>query len=97
MWQNENINQFVSSSFIESEFSVMSEEECDILFEKSIYISSGEENDKWDDLDSLNQKRNFLYSFWKAKRSFTQYHHRMELNENTFSDVNMQINIFHLN
>lgn len=65
--QNENINQFSSSSFIESEFSVMTEEECDLLFQKAIYISSSEENDRWNNLDSLNQKRNFLYNFWKSK------------------------------
>ena len=64
---NDNANQLVASSFIGSEFSVMSEEECDDLFDKSLYIRTSDDNDRYEDLDSLDSKRNFLYNFWKNK------------------------------
>ncbi len=56
-------------SFLGSEFSVLSEEECDIMFAQSRLVSSSNEIDQYDELDSLNVKRNYLYSFWKKRDS----------------------------
>ena len=65
--ENTNSNQLVSSTYIGSEFNVMSEEECDDLFDKCLYIRTSEETDKYKSLDSLESKRTFLYDFWKKK------------------------------
>lgn len=50
-----------------SEFGVLSLEECDDLFDKSKLIATSEEIEQYDVLDSLNNKREFLYNFWKKR------------------------------
>lgn len=52
------------SSYISSEFGVLSEEECDDLFKKSKIIAVENEIDQYNSLDSLSGKRDFLYKFW---------------------------------
>ena len=47
-----------------SEFGVLSEEECDDMFEKSKIIASSNEIDQYEILDSLSSKREFLFNFW---------------------------------
>jgi GWxTD domain-containing protein len=57
----------IVTDYISSEFGVLSEEECDDLFVKSKIIASVDESNQYDLLDSLNQKREFLYNFWKKR------------------------------
>ncbi len=56
-----------TSNYLSSEFGVYADEECDDLFEKSRIIATSNEIDEFEDLDSLNQKREFLYKFWKKR------------------------------
>lgn len=50
-----------------SEFGVMSDEELDDLFDKSKYIASSVELDKYKKITSTEGKREFLYNFWKDR------------------------------
>jgi GWxTD domain-containing protein len=54
-------------SFLGSEFSVLSEEECDLMFAQSRFVSSSKEIDQYEELDSLKIKRNYLFNFWRKR------------------------------
>ena len=56
-----------SNSALGSEFSVMSEDELNKIFEESKYIASSNEIDQYDGLKTLESKRKFLYEFWKKR------------------------------
>lgn len=53
--------------FLESEYSVKTENECDRLFELSYYVMGGDKKDEYEKLSSLEAKRKFLYQFWKSQ------------------------------
>lgn len=55
------------SGVFASEFGVMAEEELDDLFNKSKYIASSTEVDKYDKINTTEGKREFLYNFWKDR------------------------------
>ena len=55
------------SGVFASEFGVMADEELDDLFNKSKYISSSAEIDKYDKINTTEGKREFLYNFWKDR------------------------------
>ena len=48
-------------------FGSMSEEELDDLFEKSKYVSTGQEIDQYNALTSKEGKQKFLYQFWNVR------------------------------
>lgn len=50
-----------------SEFGVMSEEECDDMFDATKYISSEVEIKQYKKLSTVDSKREFLYNFWRAR------------------------------
>lgn len=52
-----------------SQFSVMTEEELDNLFDESSYIAVPAEKDQYEKLATLDGKRQFMYEFWKARDS----------------------------
>ncbi len=54
-------------SFLGSEYSVLAEEECDIMFAESMLVSRSNEKDQYEELDSIDVKRKFLYNFWKKR------------------------------
>ncbi|MBU0560405.1 MAG: GWxTD domain-containing protein [Bacteroidetes bacterium] len=54
-------------SVMSSEFGVLSDEECDLLFSASKYIASSNEIERFSKLDSLSAKREFLYNFWRVR------------------------------
>lgn len=60
-------NQFVNSTFAGSEFSVMSEEECDNLFAIGLYLASVHDRNTYENLKTVEAKQTFLFDFWKAK------------------------------
>jgi GWxTD domain-containing protein len=45
----------------------MSEEELDDLFAKSVYIASEAEKDRYEALTTVEAKREFMYTFWRAR------------------------------
>lgn len=50
-----------------SEFAIMTEEECDKMFDEIKYISTANEIKQYKSVDSLNAKQTFLYNFWKNR------------------------------
>jgi GWxTD domain-containing protein len=54
-------------SSLASEFSVMSEDEIDKIFDESKYIAAPNEIKQYDGLKTLEGKRKFLYQFWKTR------------------------------
>ena len=54
-------------NYLSSEFGVLSEEECDDLFDKSKYIAASNEISQYEKLDSLISKRKYLFQFWKRR------------------------------
>ena len=57
----------MDKDLISSEFSVMSVEECDDLFNKCKYISFPVERTQYAKIQSVEGKRDFLYQFWKRR------------------------------
>ncbi len=52
---------------LSSEFGIMTAEECDKMFAEARYVATEAEIDRYNSLDSLNAKRNFLINFWKGR------------------------------
>jgi GWxTD domain-containing protein len=59
--------QTTVSPVLSTTFGAMSEEEIDDLFDKSKYISTNPEVDKYKALSTEAAKREFIYNFWKAR------------------------------
>lgn len=59
----------LSSGLVGSEFSEYSAEECDRMFAQAKYISTRNEVNQYNKLDSLDAKRKFLFNFWKNRDS----------------------------
>lgn len=55
------------TSVLASTFGMMSEEELDDLFEKSKYISSKNEIEKYEKLSNEGGKREYMFEFWKNR------------------------------
>jgi len=55
------------SNLVVGMFGVMSEEELDDFFQKSRYIASEPEIEKYEKLSTENAKRKYLTEFWKAR------------------------------
>ncbi len=54
-------------NYLQSEFVTMSEKSVDDEFEKVIYIRTKAENDDFQKLKNIDDKRRFLYGFWKRR------------------------------
>ncbi|MGB5529226.1 MAG: GWxTD domain-containing protein [Ignavibacteriaceae bacterium] len=59
--------QTIVSPVLSTAFGVMSEEELDDLFVKSRYIATVPEQEKYQSLSTTEAKREFLFTFWKAR------------------------------
>ena len=59
--------QTTVSPVLSTTFGAMSEEEIDDLFDKSKYIATDPEIDKYNALSQEVAKREFIYNFWKAR------------------------------
>jgi len=55
------------NDYLKSEYSNKSETEIENDFDKMIYVMSDKDQDKFENLKTLNDKRKFLFDFWKAK------------------------------
>lgn len=69
-----------------SQFYSLSEEELDILFEKSKYIAANSEISQYEGLNSTKAKRDFLDNFWK-KRDSNPSTERNEFYDNYFQRI----------
>ena len=81
---------------LSSAFGSMSEEELDDLFDKSRYISSKNEIEKYEKLNTRDGKREYMFEFWKAKDEMTstsenefyrQYLQRIELCNDRYTSM----------
>ena len=59
--------QLTGSPVLSTTFGAMSEEELDDLFNKAEYIASETEKDRYEVLSTVDAKREFMYTFWKAR------------------------------
>jgi len=62
-----NFGQVEDKGYLQSEFVVMTEVQVNEEYDKIIYVRTSPENKEWDKLKSLDEKRKFLYSFWKRR------------------------------
>jgi len=85
-----------TTSVLSSAFGSMSEEELDDLFDKSRYISSKDDIERYKKLNTIDGKREFMYEFWKAKDEnsslpeneyFRQYLQRVALSNERFTSM----------
>ncbi|WP_337865210.1 GWxTD domain-containing protein [Ignavibacterium sp.] len=81
---------------LSSTFGTMSEEELDDIFDKSKYIATSQELDKYKKLSGVDGKREFLFDFWtgrdrdpstKENEYFYDYLLRVESATNRFSSM----------
>ena len=81
---------------LSSTFGTMSEEELDDIFDKSKYIASSQEIDKYKKLSGVEGKREFLFNFWngrdqdlstKENEYFYDYLQRVESANSRFSSM----------
>jgi len=56
-----------SNVSLASEFGSMAEEEMDDLFNKSKYIASSAEIDRYEGLNTIEGKREFIFNFWRSR------------------------------
>lgn len=56
--------QIYNTAFLTSEFGIMEEKELDDHFDLAKYIATDQEKDQYEELDSINAKRKFLFNFW---------------------------------
>ncbi len=56
-----------ADGFLMSEFAAMSEEDLEKEVERMIYIMPEKQYDQYEVLKSLDDKRKFIYSFWKSR------------------------------
>ena len=59
--------ELTTSPVLSTTFGSMSEEELDDLFVKSKYIASEPEKDRYEALSTTEAKREFMYTFWRAR------------------------------
>jgi len=52
---------------IGSEFGVMTEDECDLNYNRIKFIASNNEIDQYEKLSELDSKREFLFNFWQRR------------------------------
>lgn len=53
--------------FLQSEFVTLKEDQVEDEFNKIIYLRSSNENKEWDNLKTIDDKRKFLFNFWKRR------------------------------
>lgn len=86
-----------NTDLLASQYSVLSAEECDDLFQKSKYVASGSEVDQYENMESVEAKREFLYKFWKKRDQdpgtaenefYNEYMNRVRTSEQKFGTIN---------
>ncbi len=60
-------NLYLKQDYVTSEFAIMSEGECDEMFRISRYLASPNEEKIYPKLINVNQKREWLFLFWRKR------------------------------
>lgn len=90
-----------TTAVLSSTFGSMSEEELDDLFDKSEYLASKSEIEKYERLSNVDGKREFMFEFWKTKDEtlgstqnknefYRTYLQRIELANQRFTSMGKQ-------
>lgn len=86
-----------NTDLLSSQYSVLSSEECDDLFQKSKYVASNAELAQYNKLESVEAKREFLFQFWKKRDQdlstpenefYNDYMKRVRICEEKFGTIN---------
>jgi GWxTD domain-containing protein len=65
--KKEDYTASYDKDFLQSEFVVLREDQVDDEFNKIIYLRSTPETNEWDKLKTLDDKRKYLFRFWKKR------------------------------
>ena len=57
----------LNNDIFASEFATMTEEQLNMMYNYSEYIATKDEKQIWKSLQNLNEKKNFLFAFWKRR------------------------------
>ena len=88
-----------TTAVLSSSFGSMSEEELDDLFEKSKYLATKTEIEKFERLSNVEGKREFTFAFWKAQDEnsnsnknefYRNYMQRVEICNQRYSSMGKQ-------
>lgn len=86
-----------NSNIYNSQFSVMTAEELDDIFQKAKYIATQEEINKYSKLKTLEGKRQFMYEFWKSRDTdpstsknefYEEYMKRVRISNQKYGSLN---------
>ncbi|MBS1494375.1 MAG: GWxTD domain-containing protein [Bacteroidetes bacterium] len=79
--------------YLKSEYVILNEKDLDDLFDKTIYIRDDNETKTYRNLNTLEEKRKFMYAFWK-KRDDSPMTPQNEFKINYFKRMNEANNRF---
>jgi GWxTD domain-containing protein len=65
--KKENFSAIYEKDFLQSEFVTIREDQAEDEFNKIIYLRSSVESKEWDNLKTLDDKRKYLFNFWKRR------------------------------
>jgi GWxTD domain-containing protein len=86
-----------STGLLSSEYSILNNEECDDLFDKSKYVATNQESSQYKKLSTVESKREFLFQFWRKrdKNPYTpenetknEYMERVRLSNERYGTLN---------
>lgn len=87
-----------NSNIYNSQFSVMTADELDDLFQKAKYIATQEEINRYSKLKTLQGKRKFMYDFWKSRDTdpstpkneyYEEYMKRVRISNQKYGSLNL--------
>lgn len=58
-----------NEDYLKSEFALMTEKDLDDMFEKTLYIRQNTETNNYKSFRTVEEKRKFMYDFWKKRDS----------------------------
>lgn len=87
---NQNLTE-LENQYLLSEYPKLSEKQLDDEFNKAIYLMSDQQKDKYESLKSIDEKRMFMFNYWKGIAAYIskkEYMSRIDFaNKNFKSDL----------
>lgn len=87
---NQNLTE-LENQYLLSEYPKLSEKQVDDEFNKAIYLMSDQQKDKYESLKSIDEKRMFMFNYWKGIAAYIskkEYMSRIDFaNKNFKSDL----------
>jgi GWxTD domain-containing protein len=66
---DDKVSSDKGEDYLKSEFAVTTEKDLDDMFEKTLYIRTNTETENYKSLRTLDDKRKFMFNFWKLRDS----------------------------